>query len=818
MGSEEILLDSHEVFSELIEGYVAAVDLRGAVSTYDRMRGLGLVPSLPSYRALLNYLVQMSDTHLVYRVFVDMLDMGLGVSIAEKSAWDRVIQLLCRDGKELELLGYSPDEITFGILIGCSCRERKLKNAFSCLSEVFSRCQKPHIHSYNALIGGVFQEGMWTHAREVLHEMDDRGVTPDMSSFRVLLAGYCKAKKFDEVKSIVAMMADRGLIQLSSLDDPVSRAFMVLGLNQLTVRVRRDNDFGFSKTEFFDNLGNGLYLETDMDEYEKTMTGILDGSMIPDYSCLVLKDCRDKNLKNWVVILDEMVRWGQELSLSAFSMLLKELCASSCSTKAITNILDKLPKLTNQLDQETLNLLVQLQSRKGYTHRAKREMLKETLELFEAMLVGYPLMVSDTFHVFLEKLCDMGFTGTAHDLAEELSNRGCVMDRKAYNYLIGGFCKEERFSEAFRIADTMLAKNMTPQFDVSVLLIPHFVVLGLIPDTAVYNVLIQGFSQAKNFRKVAEILAVMIRKNMSISIWRRGLQPDVVTYDFLVYGFCRCKAVSSSLQHLSAMMSKGLRPSNCSLKAVITSLCHGGELVQALKLSREMEYRGILHGSVIQNGIVEGLLIHGKLQEAVNFLNRMVEKGLIPENINYDNLIKRLSRCGSQEKAVDLLDIMLKRGNTPNYTSYDSLIQGFCTCHKLDEALDFHSETLTRNLKPSIKTWTVLIHNLCEDGKTEEAEMLLHSMVQTSEIPSREIYCSTVDRYCSENNLSKASELLHAMQQKGYEPDFETQWSLIRNLSTSNDKNNVDNSGSFLSRLHSDSGFVRRRDPKAKIG
>ncbi|KAK2969740.1 hypothetical protein RJ640_015884 [Escallonia rubra] len=279
MGSEEILLDSHEIFSELIEGYVATIDLKGAVSTYDRMRGLGLVPSLPSYRALLNYLVQVSDTHLVYRVFVDMLDMGLGVSVAEKSACDSVIQLLCRDGKvqearnlvkkvitfgmepnklvldaiaigycekkdyddllsffaevnrapddvvgnkiifslcrnfgveraiwflqELELLGYSPDEITFGILIGCSCRERKLKNAFSRLSKVFSRCLKPLIYSYNALIGGVFQEGMWTHAREVLHEIYDRGVTPDMSTFRVLLAGYCKARQFDEVKSIV---------------------------------------------------------------------------------------------------------------------------------------------------------------------------------------------------------------------------------------------------------------------------------------------------------------------------------------------------------------------------------------------------------------------------------------------------------------------------------------------------------------------------------------------------------------------------------------------------------------------------------------
>lgn len=120
----------------------------------------------------------------------------------------------------------------------------------------------------------------------------------------------------------------------------------------------------------------------------------------------------------------------------------------------------------------------------------------------------------------------------------------------------------------------------------------------------------------------------------------KELQANEVTYNFLVYGFSQCKDVSSTVHWLSMMISNKIRPSKRSLRAVISSLCNVGELGKALQLSQEMESRGWVHGSSIQNAIVGGLLSHGKLQEAEDLLDRMVEKCLIPDNINYDNLIK----------------------------------------------------------------------------------------------------------------------------------------------------------------------------------
>ena len=72
-------------------------------------------------------------------------------------------------------MGFRPNEITFGIMIGWSCYEGNLRSAFVYLSQILSRGLKPNIWSYNVLISVVFQEGMWKHAQDLLEEVVDGG-------------------------------------------------------------------------------------------------------------------------------------------------------------------------------------------------------------------------------------------------------------------------------------------------------------------------------------------------------------------------------------------------------------------------------------------------------------------------------------------------------------------------------------------------------------------------------------------------------------------------------------------------------------------
>ncbi|XP_020230545.1 pentatricopeptide repeat-containing protein At5g15280, mitochondrial [Cajanus cajan] len=1060
--AEELLfaVESDHFFDDLVKGYVAARDWEKGVFVYDFMKGKGKVPSRGCYGVLVDLLVKVKKTGLASRVGFDLVGLGVPLSFEEMRVLEKVMVLLCVDGKiqearnmvkkvlvlntgvsglvfdeiafgycdrkdfkdlisffvevkcapsvrvanrvmdslcvsygverarlfllELESLGFSPDEVTYGILIGWSCRQGKMKNALSCLSVMLSKSLVPRVYTYNALISGLFKVGMLDSAWDILDEMTERGTRPDISTFRVLIAGYCKSRRFDKVKLLIGEMENCGLIKLSSVENPISKAFQILGLDPLSVKLKRDNDGRLSKTEFFDDVGNGLYLDADVDEYEKHITLDLEESMLPNFNSAVKKELCNGNLKDALVLVEEMLWWGQELLLPEFSKLVRQLCSSRSQIKSVTNLLEKMPKSAHKLDPESLNLVVQAYSKKGLMCKAKnildemlqnkfhvknetytailtpsckkgnmkdfnyywdaacrnkwlpslddfkrlvvhichQKMLKEASQFLEIMLLSYPDLKSDVCHVFLEVLSSRGLTDTAIVVLKQLQP-SFIMDHAGYNILIRGLCNEEKFSLAFTMLDDMLDRDLAPSLDVSVLLIPQlckahkydnaialkdiimkehpsfsqaadcalicgFCNMGSIgkadalfrdmlskgfsPDDELCNVLIRSHCQANDLRKVGELLGVAIRKdwelsltsyrNLVQSICRKGrvrfalslknlilaqyaldgliiynilifyllsagnslvvnkiltemeekkIALDEVGHNFLVYGFLQCKDLSSSLHYLTNMISKGLKPSNRSLRKVISSLCDAGDLQKALELSQEMRLRGWMHDSSVQTSIVESLLLCGKIQEAETFLDRMGEESLTPDNINYDYLIKCFCQHGRLNKAVHLVNTMLKKQNIPISTSYDFLIHGFCAQNKLDIALNFFSEMLNWNLKPRIDTVEMLVHRFCQDGKTELAEQFLVDMTHGGETPSRKMYCTVIKSYHMEKNLRKASELMQAMQESGFQPDFEIHWSLISNLNSAKAKDTAKGTKGFLSSLLSRSGFLQKK-------
>ncbi|VFQ80099.1 unnamed protein product, partial [Cuscuta campestris] len=223
--SQEVLFDDHEIFSNLIQGYVGELHLEKAVASYDRMRILGLVPSLSCYELLLKFLIQLNVTQLAPQIFADAITLGMGRTVPQGHIYGSVVRLLCADGKvqdarnlvkkgltlgikpsnlvlnamvtaycekrdyddilsffvecansfrlRLEELGFCSNEITLGILIGWSCREGKIKDAFIYFNEILSRRLKPQGYSYDALLSGLFKQGMWKHSQEILYEMKE---------------------------------------------------------------------------------------------------------------------------------------------------------------------------------------------------------------------------------------------------------------------------------------------------------------------------------------------------------------------------------------------------------------------------------------------------------------------------------------------------------------------------------------------------------------------------------------------------------------------------------------------------------------------
>lgn len=952
-----------------------------------------LLKRMVSTGCLLNEVVlrEVADAYCEKKDFDDLLGFFIEMKcVPDVLVGNKIIFSLCSHFGtkrahsffwELENLGFRPNEITFGIFIGWSCNQGKLRDAFVYMSEIFSRGLKPDTHSYNALISGLCKVGMEDHAGAILNEMTDNGIKPNLATFTTLLAGYSKARRFNEVKLMMSEMINYGFTFTSPVEDPILKAFSILGFNPSDVKVRRDNDARNYRTEFIDELGNGLYLDTNLDVFEKTLAGILEESLIPDFDLLVTRQCNQKNAKQALLLVDEMVQWGQELSVPVLSELVKLLCESSCYVKAIPGLLDKNLPLFVRLDHETLNLLVQAMSKNGFVDKCRllldemdrrnlpitnatctalmvgfckvgrmndifhcwdvlrkgswipewkdfvtilnclcqRRMLEKLLELFSIMLVAKPDKRMQVCDIFLESLCGSGMTDVGHVLVNELLRQHFELNNSIYNHLIKGYFQEKRLSEALMVfhaiqnakliissdtllqlattlcqnnrvedaaalKDTCLRAHSSSSISLYTALINGFCRAGKIaeadtlftelpseyvaPNHEIYNALLQGHCQAIDLRTVKGLLCVMIRRRLTFSVRsyssllnlmctkgmlhsacglktlmlveskfsssitynilifylfkmgkiflvdavleemaETGQQLDQVGYNFLINGFSICKDLPRSVKYLNTMISKGLKPNNRSLRAVVKYLCRNGHMQDAVELSKQMELRGWVHSSSLQHAFVEGLLSHGKIHEAQRFLGRIQEKDLMPSMINYENLIRKFCCYESLETAVNLLDQMLKKRSIPDSATYDCIVQSFCTCNGLDRAMDFYNEMLARNLKPSKGTWGALIEKFCVSGRTSEAEALLVSMVQLGESPTKQMYSSIIERYRLENNISKASELLQKMQQHGYQPDFTIQWSLISSLKSLTDQKARTGTQGFLSKLLHDSGW-----------
>ncbi|RAL47128.1 hypothetical protein DM860_014022 [Cuscuta australis] len=879
--SQEVLFDNHEIFSNLIQGYVGERHLEKAVASYDRMRILGLVPSLSCYELLLKFLVQLNVTQLAPQIFADAITLGMGRTVAQGHIYGSVVRLLCADGKvqdarnlvkkvltlgikpsnlvlnamvtaycekrdyddilsffvevrcipsvhvankiihslctylgsqcansfrlRLEELGFSSNEITLGILIGWSCREGKIKDAFIYFNEILSRRLKPQVYSYDALLSGLFKQGMWKHSQEILYEMKESTDGLQLSTLMVLLAGLCKARQFEEVKAVVFEMADCGFIQPTPLEDPLSKVFTLLGLCPTAVKIRRDSELGYSEAEFYDNLGNGLYLDTDLEKYEAAMTKVLDDAMLPDFKSQILKSIQSKSIKETVIMVGNMVNWGQELCLPLFSTLAKGFCEGCANLKTVIHLFEENPKFNyHQLDHETLNTLAQTFGKKGLVQRARiivngmllrRQNVEnrthtilliglcnkgdgralanywhvaqkynwfpdikdgktllhclcrhgfhgKALELFEAMLVHHPHKDFGCFNELLEQLCAFGFTNTAHVLLKTLADRGYNPDHMSYDLLVCSFCKEKKFSKALLICETMLAKNFTLPLEASVLLI-------------------QWLCRNGNIGK-----AVFLKDSFSRE------QPSALLYVHraLIHGLCQSGAVGKASSLYKELHMHGLSHD----KEVYNSLAQGYAKAKNFKKIGEllgvMTRRDMDLTAASYRNLLSLMFAESKLCLALSLKKLVISQNNLPPTLIYNILIFRMFSADKVSFLNTILHEIQSKGLPLEEVSNNFLIQGFSQCKDVTSSLQYLKDMMQKGLRPNNRSLREVIKCLCCNGELEKAFNLSEEMELRGWKLGSVIQNALVEGLLARGKLSEAVQLMDRVELKDLIP------------------------------------------------
>jgi pentatricopeptide repeat protein len=832
LDDNKALTDASGLFSQVIQAFSEAGHLNKSVALFDHARHKCLIPSASCYQVLLNLMVRRSKQELVVRVYLDMLEVGLG-SCTERNILDFAISALVKRDKflqaigiirqlkslnieiskgslltvakefckkkdtgdmmnfleewrylpeprlcnrmlasvcknlgtdeawfvfqRLEALGFTPDATTFGIFICHSCREMKLKAAFLYLSECFSRHIEPKVCAYNAIIGGVFTEGLYRHANYILEDMIERKIMPELLTYKILLAGYCKYRQFDDIEEILRIMKVNGVNGLPSGNCALSKALSFLGLDHLGVKVKRDNATGFPKAEFFDSVGNGLYLDTDSKRFETLLAQILDNAFYSDISAEIVSACQQGDVASALLVKDEAFQQGHDISPASCSELIKSLCVSPAHVMDVIDLMEEMPYTFDKLDAQTLNLVIQTLStnemsacarlvldrlfRRGlpvnqgtYTylltgfcternimgfwecwnvatkfnwspdskdvmplisHLCKWGVIEEALELISMLLDCYPNLFLSAYCALLKELCRTGYTTVGCAMLEALLEKDVVVGRSLIYSVTEGFLKEQKTAESIGLYDMCL--NKIKMSDVFTRQFP--------------------FSSLACFD--AERCMDLVQSVMKME------RSDVSACSCIVNELLHTGKVSQAMSVVQAS-TLGKKLSDNLLNSTLQSYCC---LNSWRKVDAVICIMLKIHASI---SISSYRFLVRRMCEQSQFSSALCLKELIQQNdkstelILYNILMFCLFQRRNSLQVHDLLKDMKRNGISPDKITYDFLVYGFNKSGDTDRSVSVLDACIAQGLTPSNRSLRIVLNHYCKLGNLEKSIELLH--------------------------------------------------------------------------------------------
>jgi pentatricopeptide repeat protein len=727
--------------------------------------------------------------------------------------------------QKMEKMGFKPDAATFGNLIFQSCSSGNVRDAFIYLSECFSRKIMPRVYFYNSIIGGIFKKRMYRHVKYVYDDMLEKGLKPDLDTLRILVSGYCKYRKLDDVQKVIDEVNNIDIISGQIGGCYFSKAMSILGLGHLGVKLKRDNSVGFQKAEFFDNLGNGLYLDMDIDEFQSSLDKVLDLAMVPNFDTVVIGELKRGNFRNALETRYEAVQLGKDLSLETYEELLRCLFADVQYLKDAMRILDEIPQLIDNLDLGIMNLAIRIFSENKMAETAhlllgrllSNEMLiekesyssvlfgfckegnihgfkktwdlaksvnwspgKKELEVIFGFLLNFGAVVQTLKHldsieryyprssdyackVLVQLLSSTGYTDIACAIVEAILNNGSFLDNSSLLYLIKGFIKEKKFAEALGPFAIWLERNSTLDPATLQLVLPLVLKFGCADNV---SCLIQPSQRTL----LVSILELRLRGKMKVvnSIFQgtslENLHFDETCYNALLQGYCGENNSKSAREILCYMLRKGACISISGYRALTSQMCATQNFEKALKVSNIVQGENKLKKTICKNILISHLFRMRSESFVDRVLTEMQHRSIDADNVTYDFLIYGYHKCGNIAKLVEAFDASISKGFEPSNRSLKIVLNHFCKMSGVEKALELFNLTKFNKWKCGSSIVSTLGLHLISSGQFLEAKNIYENA------PENLQFDPLIRHFCMKGEIQTAISLANKMLNRGNVP------------------------------------------------
>ncbi|KAL9238601.1 hypothetical protein vseg_012999 [Gypsophila vaccaria] len=306
----------------------------------------------------------------------------------------------------------------------------------------------------------------------------------------------------------------------------------------------------------------------------------------------------------------------------------------------------------------------------------RRKFVSHAQEFFDKIKCRYEVGVK-CFTILVRGWGDIGDSGNARNVFDEMLERGCAVDVPAYNGLLEALCNAGELDEAYAMFRDMASR-------------------GLAPDAFTYSIFIRSYCKRDNVHSVFRVLDRMKRY---------GLVPNVFTYNCIVKRLCGNGKDEEAYHLLDEMVEAGVSPDIWSYNAIMAFHCDRTEVNRALKL-----------------------------------FSRMEKEICKPDRHTYNMLLKMLIRIGRFDKVEAVWNGMPARGFHPSVSTYAVMIHGFLKKKsKLEEACKYFETMVDEGIPPYSSTLELLRNRLVGWGMLDKVEILADKMNASSSCSVREM-------------------------------------------------------------------------------
>ncbi|XP_059642750.1 pentatricopeptide repeat-containing protein At1g52640, mitochondrial [Cornus florida] len=295
----------------------------------------------------------------------------------------------------------------------------------------------------------------------------------------------------------------------------------------------------------------------------------------------------------------------------------------------------------------------------------KRKHVKHAQQFFDRIKFEFAPSVK-SYSILMRGWGDIGDSGQALKLFDEMLERGCSVDVLAYNSMLDCLCKGGNVDEAYTLFREMGFK-------------------GLEPDAYTYSIFIRAFCEANNIHSVFRVLDRMKRYN---------LVPNVFTYNCIIKKLCKNDRVEEAYQLLDEMIERGVRPDVWSYNAIQAFHCDHSEVNMALRL-----------------------------------ISRMDKDSCLPDLHTYNMVLKMLIKIGRFDRVIKVWESMEERGFYPSVSTYAVMVHGLCKKKgKLEDACKYFEMMIDDGIPPYSCTCELLRNRLIGFGFSEQTHILADKM------------------------------------------------------------------------------------------